>query len=513
MLSLKYYGHISRKIKVNKLLFTEDATYYAEEVKKQSITIVELVQHALTNIQALNPELNAVTHIQRDHALAMARDYDTHLASLEAEEIKNLPAFFGVPILLKDLGQSQAGQASNSGAQLLSGYQSKVTDNFVQKVLDAGFIVVGRTNVPEFGFKNISDSKLNGRANAPFDLKRNPGGSSGGAASALKAGIVPIVTASDGGGSIRIPASFSGLIGLKPSRGRMPVGPGSYRGWQGASIHFALTKSIRDSWSLLKAMQVQQNEAPFIMPRIEEKELKPLEKALRIAYSLKSPINQPLTEEASEALHHTIKILKDLGHHLIEDQPSVDGIEAMKSYYKVNAVETALMMDDFERALKRPLDPKDMEIMSWAIYRAGLKLSGIDYAKVLSYWDQLTADSEAFFQDYDILLMPASNGPAPLHSEFLLSDEFIEQLSQIDALESEEQLELIWQMFAKSLAWTPFTQQMNLTGQPAISLPLYQTESGLPIGSQFSSPKASEYLLLQLGQQLEQAGHLKISTN
>lgn len=495
---------------MNELLFTEDANFYAQAVKNKEISVSDLVDGALANIQALNPALNAVTYVQADQAREVAQAYDAKIAKLEAGEIEKLPVFFGVPILLKDLGQSQAGQRSNSGARLLAGNQSQTTDNFVQKVIEAGFVIVGRTNVPEFGFKNISDSDLNGRVNAPFDLGRNPGGSSGGAAAALKSGMVPIVTASDGGGSIRIPASFSGLIGLKPSRGRTPVGPGSYRGWQGASIHFGLSKSIRDSWALLKVLQVEQYEAPFVLPKIQEDELLPLNRRLRIAYSFDSPINQPLQAGARQAMEEGLKILKKLGHEVIQAQPAIDGIKAMESYYKVNAVETAVMMEDIERGMGRPLKPEDMEVMTWAIYRAGLKISAIDYSRVLAYWDQLAADSEAFFQDYDILLMPATNGPAPLHSEFLLDKDFQDQLRNIDSLDSSGQLDLIWQMFAKSLAWTPFTQQMNLTGQPALSLPLYESEEGLPLGLQFSSNKGNEYLLLQLGKELEDAGYLKV---
>ena len=164
--------------------------------------------------------------------------------------------------------------------------------------------------MPEFGFKNESDSDFTGSVKSPFDPKLNPGGSSGGAAAALKAGIVPIVTAGDGGGSIRIPASFNGLIGLKPSRGRTPVGPGSFRGWQGASIDFALTKSVRDTWNMLNVMQVEQYDAPFVLPKIQEKSLNPLNQKLNFAYSLESPIGQKVTDEAKNAVHLAIEKLK-----------------------------------------------------------------------------------------------------------------------------------------------------------------------------------------------------------
>ena len=277
------------------MLFEKDATFYAEKIRKREISVSEVVEAALDNIERLNPKLNAVVHVQAYEARAKATAFDYELIYLSAEECDKLPPFYGVPILLKDLGQSEAGQPDSSGAKLMNGLVAQESDNFVKKVLSSGFIVVGRTNVPEFGFKNETDSDMFNYARSPFSEKLNAGGSSGGAAAALKAGMVPIVTASDGGGSIRIPASFNGLIGLKPSRGRTPVGPGSYRGWQGASIHFALTKSVRDTWAMLKVMQTEQYNAPFVLPEIKNQILTPLTRPLKFAYSYVSPIGGEVT--------------------------------------------------------------------------------------------------------------------------------------------------------------------------------------------------------------------------
>ncbi len=493
--------------KEGNFLFTEDATFYAEQVAKGNLSAVELVQAALDNIKRLNPKLNAITHIQEKDALKIAKEYDEKRGSM-----KVLPPFYGVPILLKDLGQKQQGQPSKCGSKLFLEYKAKGTSNFVQRLIDAGFIVVGRTNVPEFGFKNISDSQATGSVNSPLDLRRNPGGSSGGAAASLKSGIVPIVTASDGGGSIRIPSSFSGLIGLKPSRGRVPVGPGSYRGWQGASVEFLLTKSIRDTWRILKWLQTFQPESPFSVPLINKKELTDLDKKLKIAYTLKSPVGNPVSENAKKAVLFTVNKLKALGHTVEEAEPKVDGIKAMQTYFIVNSVETAVMFSKIEKAMQRKMTTDDMEIMSWAIYRSGLKISGTDYSQVLSYWDQLSAQTDKFFNNYDILLMPTTNGVAPLHNQFTLSKELKAKLKNIDSYDSTKQQELIWEMFETSLAYTPFTQQQNLTGEPAISLPIYYTKKEhLPIGTQFSARKGQEYLLLQLAKQLEDNGLIDTS--
>lgn len=490
------------------MLFKEDATYYAKQIRQKEVTSTELINRALANIKKLNPKLNAVTHIQKEEALEKANAFDKELANLSQDEINELPPFYGVPILLKDLGQEEAGQPATSGSKLLEGYIPTETDNFVKAVLAGGFIVVGRTNVPELGFKNETDAEFTGPTNSPYDSSLNPGGSSGGAAAALKAGIVPITTASDGGGSIRIPASFNGLIGLKPSRGRTPVGPGSYRGWQGASIHFALTKSVRDTWQMLKVMQVEQYDAPFVLPFIEEEELEPLNKKLKLAYSVESPIFEEVSNDAKQAVLKAIDQLHALGHETVKKTPQTDGIRAMETYYMVNGVETAAMMDGLESNLKRPLDVDDMETMSWALYRSGLQISGIEYSKVLSFWDQLTAEMEAFFEEYDALILPSTNGPAFPHKHFEQSENLMEQLRNMDDFDAESQQKLIWDMFENSLAYTPFTQQQNLTGQPAISLPLYETAEGLPVGTQIWTRKGAEVPLLQIAQQLEEANAL-----
>lgn len=492
--------------------FTKDALYYANKIREGKMTSVQLVEAALENIESLNNILNAVTNTQAESSLARAQRLDDALNKMDEETKEHLAPFYGVPILLKDLGQNQANFPSTSGSKLFKNSLAQQTDNFVKKIEENGFVIVGRTNTPEFGFKNISDSKLHGDVKSPIDLSRNPGGSSGGAASALKAGIVPIVTASDGGGSIRIPASFNGLIGLKPTRGRIPVGPGSYRGWQGASINFALTKSVHDTFTLLKGMQIEQFESPFILPKMSVSELEMPKEKFTIAYTLESPIGSTVSDKAIEAVKLTINHLKELGHHVIQKAPEVDGIKAMESYYKMNGVETAKMMASIESALQRAMSIGDMELMSWALYRSGLTISGVEYSAVINLWDDLTVKSEAFFSEnnIDFLLMPTTNDVAPLQHQFQLSSELSQKLTNIDAFNSQEQQTLIWKMFEDSLEWTPFTQQQNLTGQPAISLPIYETSAGLPLGVQFSSSKGNEYKLLQLALQLETAGAFQV---
>lgn len=493
------------------MLFTEDASYYAEQIKEGKLSVKEVVTASLENMTALNPTLNAIVWRQDTDALAKADEYDMFLANMSPQEKADLPPFFGVPTLIKDLGQSQEGQLAASGSKLLSNNKAKLTDNFVKAVERAGFVIVGRTNVPEFGFKGISDSKAFGAVNSPIDTSRNPGGSSGGAAAALKAGIVPLTYASDGGGSIRMPASYSGLIGLKPSRGRMPVGPATYRSWQGAAVPFALTKSVRDTWTLLQALQATQYEAPFPLPTITETNLVDLDRPLRIGYLTDINDQFPISSEGQAVLNQVIEQLSGLGHDVFQVTDPVDRNQVMKSYFKMNSVETAAMLEGIAQSLGRDLTFDDMEPLTWAIYQSGYKISGVELSRMLADWDQWTAIYEAEFNKYDILLTPTTNGPAPKHGIFDPSKAIIEAEKNIDQLDQEDQQQLIWDHFGQSIPYSPYVSIVNLLGQPAISLPMYKTEAGLPIGAQFIANKGNEFLLLQLAKQIEDAGLLDTS--
>lgn len=494
------------------MLFTKDASYYAEQIKSGQTTSQELVQAALENIERLNPKINAVVHVQKDAALKHAKELD-HIFKLTSHPEK-LPPFFGIPILLKDLGQNQAGQPSTSGSALLQENISAKTDKFVLDLQKAGFVIVGRTNVPEFGFKGVSDSAYYGKVSMPLDLSRNAGGSSGGAAAALQAGVVPIVTGSDGGGSIRMPASFTGTIGLKPTRGRIAVGPNRYRGWQGAAIDFSLTKSIRDTWSLLRALQVEEGQNPFPLSLIKENALADLHRPLKIAYSTQGPDGVETDLEAVAAIKHTVQVLKELGHTVVEDFPNINLKEVLNSYFLMNGVETAAMFDGFAKKFGQEVQADQVEPLSYGIYLSGQNTLAKEYTKMLAFWDQTAAIVEDFLEDYDLILIPTTNGPAPKHGELFdtVSEDLKQQLLTLDQYETDQQKEILNKTWTKAIQKMPFTQVQNLTGQTAISLPLYKTADGLPIGSQFWAGKGQEYLLLQLGKQLEDKEALSIQT-
>ncbi|HFI0067266.1 TPA: amidase [Streptococcus suis] len=479
----------------------KDATEMALAVRTGQVSAKELVQESIDRIEKLNPDLNAV----------VSKQYEEALKEAEKEDYLGKP-FAGVPFLLKDLGQNEAGQLTTAGSRLFQDYRAGYTDRLVQAFKYLGFIILGRTNTPKFGFKNISDSNLHGPVKLPLDLSRNAGGSSGGAAAAVASNMVPLAAASDGGGSIRIPASFNGLIGLKPSRGRIPVGPHSYRGWQGASSNFALTKSVRDTKRLLYHLQTYQVEAPFPLALLPEQALfSSRNKPLKIAYSLESPIGSSVSTDAQQAVLSLLPQLEALGHQVTElSSPILNGIEVMQAYYLMNSVETAQMFEEIEAGLGRSMTPDDMEVMTWAIYQSGQTVPAKLYSKVLQDWDRYSARMADFHQHYDLLLTPTVADVAPKLDQFTHSQEMLDRLLHIQELVMAEQQSLIWEMFADSLAWTPFTQQANITGQPAISLPTYQTPQGLPIGIQLTASKGREDLLLQLADQMEAAGLLNL---
>lgn len=480
-----------------------DATTLGQMVLSKEISPLELVEESIQKATLLNPSLNAIVYTQYEEAIEKAKRFS----------LKNQP-FAGVPIFLKDLGQEQKGSICTYSSRLFKDIKSTQTDNFVKRLENLGFIILGRTNTPEFGFKTVSDSLLHGPVRNAVNLDRNAGGSSGGAAAVVASGITPIAAASDGGGSIRIPASHNGLIGLKPSRGRVISGPGSYRGWNGATVHFAMTKTIQDTRNLLFHLQEYQMESPFPLPKLSAKELYTTEKMrpLRVAVLLQSPVGEEVSKDSVDAVMKIANFFANHGHFvtLLQKDP-VDGIALQKGFYIISAVETALMFQNIERLLGRQVTRDDMELMTWAIYRSGLDISGMEYSKVASSWDSYTYQMAQLHEQYDVLLLPAVANAAPSLVPYELSADLQSKLSRIDDFTKDQKQQLLWEMFEESVADTPFTQRFNITGQPAISLPVHHTKDGLPIGVQLAAAKGREDLLLQIAEWFEQGQLLQVT--
>ena len=473
-----------------------DATSMAKDVRLKKVSPVEIVTESIQRAQSLNPSLNAIVYEQYEEALEKAKNF----------KLTNQP-FAGVPIFLKDLGQEQKESVCTYGSRLFKDVKSTQTNNFVKRLEELGFIIMGRTNTPEFGFKTVSDAELHGPVRNAVNPEKNAGGSSGGAAAVVASGITPIATASDGGGSIRIPASHNGLIGLKPSRGRIIVGPGSYRGWNGATVHFALTKTVQDTRNLLFHLQECQMESPFPLQKLSVEQLYLSEKLrpLRVAVLLQSPVGEVVSKDAVDAVMKIANFFENKGHSVthLEKDP-VDGVALQKGFYIISAVETALMFQNIERQLQRRVTRDDMELITWAIYRSGLDISGMEYSKVASSWDVYSEQMAQLHQQYDVLLLPTVANAAPSLHPYELSEELQSKLVRIDDFTKEQKQQLLWEIFEESVSDTPFTQRFNITGQPAISLPVHYTTDGLPIGVQLAAAKGREDLLLQIAEWFEQ---------
>ncbi|MBB6450018.1 amidase [Geomicrobium halophilum] len=348
-----------------------DATAMAEMVAKGDVTAAELIKASIERKDNVNKRLNAIVH-----------DFSTDAHSAAKQKSPEGP-FSGVPMVLKNISQSLKGEPMTAGARLMKNHRAQQDSFFVKKLRQQGFIFTGNTNTPEFGLKNITEPGLYGPSRNPWNLDHSPGGSSGGAAAAVASGIVPVAGASDGGGSIRIPASFTGLFGLKPTRGRMPIGPGTGRQWQGAAIDFVLSRSVRDSAALLDGLQVIQPEAAFQWPLYEGVYAKVMnenfKRPLRIAYASESPVGTTVSEDAKEALNKVLNHLISEGHEVEEVDNDVNGVALMEQYYLMNSGEMAALRMGLEESLGHGLTPEDVEIETWVLSEAGQTVSAATF--------------------------------------------------------------------------------------------------------------------------------------
>lgn len=464
-----------------------DALNIARRIKTKQISPVEVMEKTIKTIETLNPTYHAVVRNRFDKAIEEAKNIDLS------------KPFSGVPVVLKDLGQQLVGEKNTSSSKLLEKYVSQHTDNYTQKLLDLGFIVVGQTATCEFGFKNYTQSKLFGTTKNGIDPTRHAGGSSGGAASAVASGMISVAGASDGGGSIRIPASWNGLIGLKPSRGRIPTGPNSYRGWQGASVNFVLANSLKSTKALFYAMQEEQFQAPFVLPLVKHHNIK---RPLKVAYSLVSPVGTMVSEDAKKVVLDTVKYLSDLGCEVVEAAPQLDGVSLMKGYYQMNGAETVKMIRGLEKMVQREIVRTDMEDMTWLIYQMGKNILASEYSRVLDDWDRANATMSMFHEMYDVFITPTNAYEAPKISEYGVLPEVEMWANNVTNVSQTEKENMVWDMFLPGLTLTPFTQQANLTGQPAITLPLGKSKNGLPMGVQFTASKGREDILFAVSEMI-----------
>lgn len=474
-----------------------DGIGLAELVKKKEIHPQELVEKAIKSIDALNPKVNAVIHKMYEKARVTA-----------ASELSG--AFAGVPILLKDITQEIEGEPITSGSKAYQNYRAKMDSEYVRRLRNAGFILLGQTNVPEFALVAVTEPTHYGSTRNPWNTDYTPGGSSGGSAAAVASGMVPIAGANDGGGSIRIPASYCGLFGFKPTRGRTPVGPHNGRGWQGASVEHVLTRTVRDSAAMLDELNSYDKAAAFYAPPYHGSYLETMKTPIykkRIAFSYRSPIGTEVHEESKTAILKAAKLLESLGHHVEEVEPSVNGYKLAKSYLMMYFGETAATLASLEKVLGRKAKMNDVEPTTWLLGLLGKATSGEEFVLSIKEWDIAAYQMETFHETYDFYITPTTAFPPAKIGELEPSSVekwLINAVGRLGIGGILKKAGIVDQIAEKNLMRTPFTQLANLTGQPAMSIPLHETADGLPVGVQVMAAKGREDLLLQLAGMLEQ---------
>ncbi|MDR3191109.1 MAG: amidase [Lactobacillaceae bacterium] len=477
----------------------KDATYWAEQIATKQISPEELLDLTVAKVQKLNPDLNAVVEMDVD----LAKNY------LKTKPQTN-GLFEGVPVALKMLGQNITGMGATASSRLLAGMVATEDDNFGKAIKAAGFIPLAKTNSPEFGFKNITDSALYGDTRNAWNHDYYPGGSSGGAASVVASGMFPLATGGDGGGSLRIPASWSGLIGLKPTRGRTPKGPDGWRGWQGAAVDFGLTVSVRDTARLLAALQVNQEENPFgehkLLSEAALLQIGDPKQKLRIGFSTETSVKGiAISVDAIAAVRKTAEFLATQGHEVEEVAYPFDATALIETYYQMNAAETAAMYEGMAKF--GPIDDTKLELMTRTLIAYGKNVSAADYIASLNDWDQTTVlFQEKIYAQYDVFLTPTTAQTAiPIAAEKHAA-QTLQQMEHIGEYDYREQKQIIWDMFYPSLAYSPYPFVINLTGQTAISLPVHLAANQLPLGVMVCAPKGGEITLLELAHELESHG-------
>lgn len=456
-----------------------DATAQADLVRRGEVRPAELVEAAIARIERLNPKLNAVVTPMYDEARAAAAG--------------PLPAgpFTGVPFLLKDLLVECAGVRLTEGSAFVDGRYLPGTDSeLARRLKRAGLIVVGKTNTPEFGILPTTEPRLFGPTRNPWDLGRTPGGSSGGSAAAVAAGMVPMAHANDGGGSIRIPAACCGLFGLKPTRGRNPLGPHYGDLFGGLVVEHAVTRSVRDSAALLDATSGPDPGDPYPAPpqaRPYRDEVATPPGRLRIALTTTAATGVPVHADCVAAAEAAARLCGELGHEVVPAAPDLDGNALSQDFITLWSSGVAWTIDDWARRTGQTPRAEQFEPLTWGLYEMGCRRTASAYLLAVQDLQRAARQLARFFAAHDVWLTPTlGEPPVPLGSFDPAPDNPMQGLF-------------------RSAQFVPFTPIANVTGQPAMSVPLFWNAENLPIGVHFVGRFGDEARLFRLAGQLELA--------
>ena len=453
-----------------------DALGLAELIRTKQITPSELLEVSIELTEKIDPIINAVP----------IKHYD--LARQHAINHKDNGLFQGVPFLLKDLNNNLEGTITSGGSRVLNNIKADHTSELVKRTINSGLNIFGKTNSPELGLTVTTEPVLYGPTKNPWDLDRSSGGSSGGASAAVASGIIPMAQASDGGGSIRIPASCCGLFGLKPTRARTPLGPASLEGWGGQSIFHCVSVSVRDSAALLDLTSGHEKGAPYRSAHQEKSFLEQINIEpgnLKIGY-LETP-NTEIDADVKGIMSQTINLCEKLGHSVESTSLDFSSDEISLAIITIISANVAYVVKSQSLQTKRDISNNFFENVTLQMAENGNNFSASDYVNAIKINHKLGQELEKMFEEFDILLSPVLASPPVKigHIDMNTTDmkTYIERLSK----------------------YSPFTGIFNQSGQPSMSVPLYRTKNDLPVGSMFSAAFGNENLLFSLAGQLEKA--------
>lgn len=481
-----------------------DGLALADHIRRGAVSAEEVVEAAIARMVVRNPGLNAVVR---------------PLEGMAREMVKHLPArgvFAGVPMVIKDLVSNIAGVPTSFGTRVLQQVVPDHDSELISRYRTAGAVFIGKSNTPELGLTPFTESEALGPARNPWDPTRTPGGSSGGSGVAVAARIVPIGHGGDGGGSIRIPASCNGVFGLKPSRGRLPMGPDAGDAWRGFVQEHVLTRSVRDSAAMLDCTAGEDAGAPLACPPQERPFLEETARdpgRLRIAFTAQpffadTSRGDPVHSDCRAALDDAVVLLRSLGHDVEPATPMLDGPALARAFLTVVAAECRADIEWIGAQLRRAPRSDDVEVATWALGLVGASFSAADYASSVRLLQLAGRTVGQFFTRYDVLVTPTLGMPPFPIGQLQPSSAERTALALLGKLGLGNVLRaagLLDETARKVFGFIPYTPLCNVTGQPAMSVPLYWNSAGLPIGTHFAARLGDEATLFRLASQLESA--------
>jgi amidase len=473
-----------------------DGLGLAELVARKEVSAGELLETARSIMRQVNPRVNAIV-----------RSMD-EIADARVQEPLSGP-FAGVPFLLKDLYQEYAGLPSAGGCRALANHPAPGHATVVERWLNAGLVIFGKTNTPEFGAKAITEALLYGPARNPWNLERSPGGSSGGAAAAVAAGILPVAGASDGGGSIRIPAGCCGLFGLKAGRGLIPAGPRASEPLYGLTTNGVISRSVRDTAAMLDLLAGPEPVSAYAPARPERPFTDELDRPpgqLRIGFLHTSATNPKPHAEAASAVNDAARLLESIGHQVEPISPPYDDAALARDFLTIWFAHVAATVAEVKHVTRS--DDSGFELDTLVMAGLGHGTRADELSAALERRHDHIAALARFHSSYDLLLTPTLADLPPKVGAFELPGVLQSAASLLVRTGTSGLLKrvgVVDKMISDNLGWVPFTQLANLTGRPAMSVPLHWTADGVPLGVQFVAPLGGEATLLRLAAQLEQA--------